>query len=262
MIKKLPILRINEGKASEVEDTVVAEHSATIFLNNQQVVTVLCSPVKLDYLAIGFLLSEGLIKTKEDVLKTSVSGDESKSQVYVEAKAGGKIRNIDTPQMVIASSGGKFIPSGVSYEGIEQKITSKIKITPAEIIALMEKFHRRSPVFTATGGVHSVALCDNENVLAFSDDIGRHNTMDRLFGECLMKGISAGDHIVITSGRVSSEIMSKVARRSVPIIMSVSAPTDVAVELADRLSITLIGFVRGNKMNVYTHNWRVVLHDS
>jgi FdhD protein len=259
MIKKLPILRIVEGKTTEVEDTVVSEHSATFFLNKQQVVTVLCSPVKLDYLAIGFLL----IKTKEDVLKADVKSDERKSTVYIEAKSDGEILNVDTPHRVIASSGGKYIPSGASYEGIgQQKIESSIKIKPAEIVGLMEQFHQYSPVFAATGGVHSVALCDNKSILVFSDDIGRHNAMDRMFGECLMQGIATNDHIVITSGRVSSEIMNKVARRRVPVIMSVSAPTDVAVELADKLGITLIGFIRGKKMNVYTHSGRVVLDGS
>jgi FdhD protein len=262
MIKKLPALRIVEGKAGRVKDPVVTEHSATIFLNNQQMVTVLCSPVKLDNLAIGFLLNEGLIKTKEDVLKVTVSSDGCKSKVFVKAKAGGEVQNVDTQQRVIASSGGKYIPSGVSYEGIgDQKITSEIKITPMEITTLMEKFHKHSPIFTATGGVHSVALCDNKNVIVFSDDIGRHNAMDRIFGECLMRNIPTGDHIVITSGRVSSEILNKVAIRGVPVIMSVSAPTDVAVELADRMGITLICFVRGNKMNVYTQDWRVMLDD-
>lgn len=259
MIKKRPLIRIIEGQVGEVEDTVAAEHSVTIFLNSQQVVTLLCSPEKLDYLAIGFLWNEGYISTRADILKTEVKTGERSSKVFITTIPQKGVRYTDNSLITIASSGGKYIPSGTSFEGIGHKIIeSKIKIKPSEITALMEQFHKHSDVFTATGGVHSVALCDNNNILVFSDDIGRHNAMDKVFGECLMRDFNTNDSIVITSGRVSSEIMNKVARRNVPVLLSVSAPTDIAIELADSLGITLVGFIRGNKMNVYTHYWRIV----
>jgi FdhD protein len=107
--------------------------------------------------------------------------------------------------------------------------------------------------------VHSAALCENGKILVFSEDIGRHNAMDKVFGECLMKGIPTEDRLVVTSGRISSEILLKVARRQVPILISKSAPTSLGVKLAERLGITLVGFVRGKRANVYANNWRVVV---
>jgi FdhD protein len=122
---------------------------------------------------------------------------------------------------------------------------------------LMKAFQHRSLIFRTTGGVHSAALCNNREIMLFSEDIGRHNAIDKIFGQCFEKGIHVDDYIVLTSGRVSSEIIIKIARRKVPILISKSAPTSSGVKLADELGITLVGFVRGSRMNVYTHNWRI-----
>ena len=105
--------------------------------------------------------------------------------------------------------------------------------------------------------MHSAALCDNRDILVFAEDIGRHNAIDKIFGECILRDIPTDDRIVITSGRIPSEILLKVARRKIPIIISISAPTDLGVRLATDLGMTLIGFVRGKRMNVYTNGWRV-----
>jgi len=113
-------------------------------------------------------------------------------------------------------------------------------------------------VFKATGGVHSAALCHTKGIFVFSEDIGRHNAIDKIFGECVLRDIPTDDHMIITSGRISSEILLKVARRNIPILISKSAPTNLGVRLADELGISLIGFVRGKKMNIYTNRWRLV----
>jgi len=106
--------------------------------------------------------------------------------------------------------------------------------------------------------VHAAALCSTKGILAFSEDIGRHNAIDKVFGECLLTDILMDDCMIITSGRVPSEILLKVARGKIPIIISMAAPTSLGVRLADDFGITLIGFVRGKRMNVYTNRWRVV----
>jgi len=257
MIKKLPVLRIKGQAVNEFEDTVVKEHSATIMMNDQEVVTLLCSPTNLEYLAAGFLLGEGLLQSHDDIVITSVDGDEQTSTVRVEVKEPGEVSKHTSSRRLIASSGGRGAAFSSALPDSYPKIESSVEISASEILALVEDFHQRSPVFEATGGVHSAALCSPDDVLVFSDDIGRHNALDKVFGECLLKDISTADRIIVTSGRVSSEILLKVARRRVPVIISVAAPTDVAVQLAENLGITLVGFVRGSRMNVYTHDWRV-----
>ena len=110
----------------------------------------------------------------------------------------------------------------------------------------------------ATHGVHSAALCDTENILVFSEDIGRHNAIDKIFGKCLLEDIPTDDRVIITSGRISSEILHKVAKKGIPIIISISVPTNLGVRIADSLGITLIGSVRVKKINVYTNDWRIM----
>ncbi|MCK5434113.1 MAG: formate dehydrogenase accessory sulfurtransferase FdhD, partial [Dehalococcoidales bacterium] len=107
-------------------------------------------------------------------------------------------------------------------------------------------------------GVHSAALCDTKNIILFSEDIGRHNAIDKIFGECMLTDLPTEDRLIITSGRISSEILFKVAKRNIPILISKSAPTNLGVKLAADFGITLIGFARGKRMNVYTDSWRVV----
>jgi FdhD protein len=104
----------------------------------------------------------------------------------------------------------------------------------------MERFVQHSSVFKATGGVHSAALCDTGNILIFSEDIGRHNAIDKIFGKCLLEDIPAKDRAVITTGRITSEILHKVARRGIQIIISISEPTNLGIEIADNLNITLV----------------------
>jgi len=256
MLDNVPIVRIykdGKAKSKSINDTVVAEHALKINLGKKELVTLLCSPEKLEYLAIGFLCSEGLIKGKEDLKEIVL--DENQDVIEIATAEHANIAKNGASKRLIGSSGGR----GISPPFLDHhKVESTLTITPIEIFNLIEEFVHRSEIFEATGGVHSAALCDTQHILVFSEDIGRHNAIDKVFGECLLKALPTDDHIVITSGRVSSEIVSKVVKRNIPILISKSAPTNRGVELAADLGITLIGFVREGRMNLYTHARRVV----
>ena len=256
MLDNVPIVRIykkGKGKPKSMKDTVVAEHALTIHLDKEELVTLLCSPEKLEYLAVGFLCSEGLIKGKEDLKEIVL--DENQGVIEIATAEPGKAAKDMVSKRHIGSSGGR----GISPPSLDHRVVkSKRTITPVEIFSLIEEFVHRSEVFEATGGVHSAALCDTRHILVFSEDIGRHNAIDKVFGECVLKGIPTDDHIVVTSGRVSSEIVHKAVKSNIPIVISKSAPTNRGVELAADLGITLVGFVREGRMNLYTHTGRVV----
>ena len=254
-VQRLPILRLTKEGRSRVEEAVAGEIMVTIFLNDQELVTLLCSPKNLDHLTVGFISSEGLLKNKEEIKKIEV--DEWLGVVRIETTRGIEPNSRFFSKRLITSGCG----GGASFYSVSdaarQKVESQIKISADEIFACTNEFQHRSEVYLATHGVHSAALCDRKSILVFAEDIGRHNAIDKIFGECLLEDIPTDEHMIITSGRISSEILHKVAKKGIPIIISISAPTNLGVRIADSLGITLIGLVRGKRMNVYTNAWRV-----
>jgi len=255
-IETIPILRLTEESRNSIEDVVVRESPLTIIFNNQELVTLLCSPVDLRYLAVGFLFSEGLLKDKDEIKKITV--DDQRGMVRVETSEDDALANELVFKRFITSGCGR----GASFYSAadvqdQMKVESKTQISTHNVLSLVHDFQHRSQVFRATGGVHSAALSDTENILLFNEDIGRHNAIDKIFGECILEDMPTDGKIVITSGRISSEILLKVAKRNIPILVSKSAPTDLGVKLARDLGITLLGFVRGKRVNAYTNDWRV-----
>jgi len=258
-VERVPILRLTEEGQRHADDIVVREFPLTIILNNQELVTLLCTPTHLDYLAIGFLSSEGLLKSKDEIKKITV--DDQRGVVRLETEEDNKQAGELVFKRLITSGCGRGTSFYSAADVIGQtKVESKTNISAVEVFELVREFQHRSQIFRTTGGVHSAALCDTKSILVFSEDIGRHNAIDKIFGECVLKDISTDGRVIITSGRVSSEILLKVAKRNIPLLVSKSAPTDMGVKLAGELGITLIGFVRGKRMNVYSNDWRVVGH--
>jgi len=256
-VERVHIQHITEEGEADTEDMVTMEFPVTISLNNRELVTLLCSPSDLDYLAVGFLLSEGLLQSKDEIKKITVDGQTG--IVQVETRKGKELPHELLHKPLIASGGGR----GASLDSIAAtlgwaKIESQVVITPHEVFELVNEFQQHSQLFQATRGVHSAALCDTKNILVFNDDLGRHNAIDKIFGECFLKDIPTADRIVLTTGRVPSEQLIKVAKRKIPIMISLTVPTDLGVKLAADFGITLIGSVKGKKMNVYTNRWRVV----
>lgn len=250
-MERFSILCVTEEGKSEIEDMLAREGSLTIILNEHQLATLFCTPSNLDYLAVGFIASEGLLRSKDEIKKITV--DDKNGMVWVETTNDKRQPAETLPKRVIAFSGGRGLASVTHW----RKVESQMNISTHDVFGLVEKFQHRSPIFGATGGTHLAALCDTSDILISAEDIGRHNALDKVLGECILKDVPTDDRIVITSGRVSSEILLKVARRRIPMTISISAPTDLAVRLASDWGITLIGFARGKRMNVYAHSWRV-----
>jgi len=248
-------LKFTEEGSKCFEHVVARESPLTIILNNRKLVTLFCSPANLSYLAVGFLFSEGLLKSKEGI--RSIMVDDRQGVVRVETETGEQLARDVLPEKITTSGFTK----GASFDSTAAqtlpKVASKLKVSALEVSALMNKFQHRSQVYRATRGVHSAALCDKRDILVFNEDIGRHNAIDKIFGQCVLNDLTTDGRIIITSGRISSEILLKVARRNVPIIVSKSVPTSLGVRLAADLGVTLVGFVRGKRMNVYTHAGRI-----
>jgi len=250
------IVRIDHYGRKTQEDLVVKEHALTLTLNDRQFVTMLCSPYDLEDLGMGFLLSEGVIQSSEDVESLSLSEDGS--ELNIQLKDDDALGEELFGKRAITSGCGR---GSIFYNILDaldfQEISSDIKVSADSIIRLAGEFQSMSTLYKATGGTHAAALSDENEILVFRNDIGRHNAVDKVFGECLVSGIETNGKILLTSGRISSEILLKSARRGIAIIVSRSAPTGLAIEFASKAGMTLAGFVRGKRMNIYSNDHRI-----
>jgi FdhD protein len=255
-VQELNILRIQAEAQKTIKETVTKEKPFTILVNGEELVTLLCTPKDLEALAIGFLLSQGLVVNKGDVREILLG--QRGEYVNVELKKSRPISSFIMGKRIIGSGCGKEISFYDTRDVLNsQPITSQIKVRVREIFSLMKEFHQTSHLFKLTGGVHSAALSEGENIEVFAEDIGRHNAIDKILGKCFLDNIPLEDKIILTTGRVTSEIVVKIIRQKIPIIISQSAPTDLALSFAEKMKVTLIGFVRGTRMNIYTHKFRI-----
>ena len=254
-MRELDIVRIDRGKAAEVTDVVSRESRVRVMLNDVEVVSLMCSPTSLDFLAVGYLFAEGLIDRKEDV--DAVEVDERGEAVRVMSHSATPSRDHTGGRLITASGSRESTAVGFAERMRSLKSDSQLRISPDSVQALMKEFLGKSKGFERTGAIHSAALCSPERVLVFHEDIGRHNAIDKVVGQTVLDGTSMGDGILVTSGRISAEILIKAARCRAPIVISKSAPTDLAVTLASDAGIAMIGFARGQRMNVYSNVWRI-----
>jgi FdhD protein len=252
------IIRLKGDDIEELTDQVATEIGFTLNVNEKQVVTLLCTPSELDAMAIGFLVSEGILKNRESLL--GIQLDEKKFTVSVTLK--------DLPDDIDATFNKKTITSGcgqgITYTDAESLKSlppnrSLLQVSPEIIRGILKEFRTISDLFTKTGGVHSAALVDKGRIILFSEDIGRHNAVDKLLGKAFLAGIPTDDKILLSSGRISGEIMTKVIRNRIPVLISRTAPTCMSITYAEDHGVTLIGFARSNRMNVYTHPQRIIL---
>jgi FdhD protein len=256
-VEKLRITKVSSGKKEEMEDIVVIEAPLTIFFNDEKVITLLCTPKDQKYLAMGFLFSEGLIQNAKDIEK--IDSDRI-NQINIFTRSKQSLPS-DFYQAKVLTSG---CAKGVTFSNIEDVDPAKdllidlqITLSFSEIHKLMHEFERKSVLFQKTGGVHASALADKSRILFYFEDIGRHNAVDKVLGKCLWDGITCEDKLLLLSGRISSDILAKASKSGLSIIVSRSAPTSLAVKNAKRLGVTLVGFARGSRMNIYSFPLRI-----
>ena len=254
--EKIEITNIAGGEKRKDDCVIVEELPLTVFLNGRELVTTLCSPAALDCLAVGMLAAEGIIESLDEIKE--IRADAAAGSVRVETAGSKDINYQCFFKPLVASGGGKR--GGGSAPSIKT-INTDVTLKTGEITALMGGFLKRSEIYWQTGGVHSAALCDNGKIILFHEDIGRHNAIDKVFGECMLRDIPLDNRFIITSGRISSEILLKVARRGVPILITKAAPTSLGVVLAEKLGITVVRAMRDGSINVYSHDWRILISD-
>ncbi|PKL45950.1 MAG: formate dehydrogenase family accessory protein FdhD [Candidatus Riflebacteria bacterium HGW-Riflebacteria-2] len=256
---KITVKRYEQESACDREEAVVAERSISLFVNGKESVRLMALPDQIEELAAGFLYSECVISHREDIVKISFNPTAMSVEIHlaehIQPVFSDKIRSVTTG----CGRGLTFVSALNSR--FFSPISSQASIAPQTVIDLMRKLQRKSSLFHDTGGVHSAAVAENDEILFCSDDIGRHNAVDKVLGWLLRSDRLTPDaennRMLLTTGRLSSEIVTKAVRGRFAFLISPSAPTSGAVQLAEELGITLIGFARGERFNIYTHPERV-----
>jgi FdhD protein len=272
-VRSLEILRIRGDERESRKDLVTEEISLQLLAEHRRIAVLMCSPGDLEDLVRGFFYTNGFIRSADQIRKIIVN--RATWSAFIELAP-----EVDAGSFrlsgVIGSACGSTLPVDEGSDRPETGDTEappapappadpagsvvveeRIRVASPYISTLMEEFRGRSELHRKTGGVHAAALADRDGLLVFREDIGRHNAVDKVIGACLPRSKDFGDKLLLTSGRLSSEILHKASACALPIVVSRSAPTDRCVALARERNITLIGFARGRRMNIYSGEQRI-----
>ena len=258
-VLKRNVLRYSNGKLQQKEDNVAIEHPVTIIINDKEFMTIVCTPEYIEDMVIGFLASERVIGKYNEIKEIRVQ----KELGYVHIKTDKLYPFYQKLQSK------RYITSccGMSRQGfvfandaltVKRMTETHVTLTANECFTLMAEMEKSAETFQQTGGVHNAALCDRNGIVLTRMDIGRHNALDKIYGYCLKNNISVEDKVIVFSGRISSEILLKVAKIGCEVVLSKSAPTELALQLAEDLGITTVGFIRDGSFNLYTHPERII----
>ena len=246
--RKMKIIRYQGTSSEEFDDPCAVEKKCTISMRGKEILSLYCTPMMVNELVTGLLMTEGVVSSipsPEEI--TIVQGDNINVDLLVDG-------DISSELFTTARCLGGFT---VQKKGSLERIRDNLSLTIGALKNLFNDFQQRSDLFKMTGGFHSAALSDGKTILSFAEDIGRHNAVDKVIGDILLKEVSFEGKTMLVSCRVSSEIIAKCSRWNIPILASRSAPTVLAIEIAEMSGMTLVGFVRGDRLNVYTNPQRI-----
>lgn len=236
---------------TRLDEQVISETPVSLTVNGEIWLTFMCTPVDLEALAVGFLFNEGVIKSYKEVLDVRLCAAGDNVDVWLD-------HSVEKPDKWRRTSGctGGFT---ALEENAEINPVSNGGVLDANRVGeLIGQLFEAQRLYRDAGGVHTSGLSDGRQMLLITEDIGRHNTLDKLAGRCLMENIHPERKIILTTGRISSEMLQKAARIGASILISRTSPSTLSIELAERLGVTLIGYARRNRFNLYTHPQRII----
>jgi FdhD protein len=237
-------LRLRAGHLEEVRAEVVREQPLTVWINGERFLTLLCTPVKLDALIVGYLWMEKVIASLDEITSLDVSEVDGQAHVTLSHAV-----TLPTERILTSGCGG-----GITFRidhRLFPKLHSSLRVSAAVLSLRMKDLFDAAVFYKASRGIHGAALADADRLLVTAEDVGRHNAVDKLKGEALMRGIASDDRILLSTGRISSEMLLKAARMGVPVVASRTSPTEMAVALAEQLNVTVCGYVRPDSLNLY-----------
>jgi FdhD protein len=237
-------LTVRGGRTSEVAAEVVREQPLTVYVNGEKFLTLLCSPMMLDALVVGYLWMEKVIAGTEDIVALDVSAVDGRADVTLAAPV-----TLPTERILTSGCGG-----GITFRidhRLFPRLHSSVVVRPRQLAHGMKQLFQAAEHYQKSRGIHGAALFDGERLLVVAEDVGRHNAVDKVKGRALLEGIDTHDRILLSTGRISSEMLLKAARMGVPVVASRTSPTEMAVALAEQLNVTVCGYVRPDGLNLY-----------
>ena len=237
-------LTVRGRQTSEVTAEVVREQPLTVYVNGEKFLTLLCSPMMLEELVVGYLWMEKVIAGRDDIVAVEVSAVDGRADVRLAAPV-----TLPTERILTSGCGG-----GITFRidhRLFPRLRSSLTVRPAQLALGMKQLFQAAEQYQKSRGIHGAALHDGERLLVVAEDVGRHNAVDKVKGRALLEGIETQDRILLSTGRVSSEMLLKAARMGVPIVASRTSPTEMAVALAEQLNVTVCGYVRPDTLNLY-----------
>ncbi|WP_067850861.1 formate dehydrogenase accessory sulfurtransferase FdhD [Alicyclobacillus mali (ex Roth et al. 2021)] len=251
------VLRYRAGAYREEEDVIATEFALTLHVNGEEFATLVCTPTYVEDLVCGFLASEGVIRSVDEIESVQVSLWTGTARV--QTRSGVALHPAIYNKRYIGSCCGKGRQSFYFQSDAltARPVADAVSLSADDVFRAMDLLDASSGLFEETGGVHVAALVRDGQLVLARADIGRHNALDKIYGHCLRAGESLSGTAIAFSGRISSEVLLKVAKIGVGAVIARGAPTLLAIDLAEELNITAIGFVRGRSFNVYSHPWRM-----
>lgn len=244
--------RFESGRWQRSQGAIVREVLVRLHVNGSELTRLMCTPEHLDWLALGFLSGEGIIQAMADVRLLKVCPSETCIDVWLSRS------DFQPPTRWTITSG---CGGGITFADLSEAarpLTSPVRVSAGQLGRLMRALQDTQ----ATRGIHTSALADGESLLAVVEDVGRHNTIDKLWGRCLVEGIPTRDRILLSTGRISSEMLFKAAHMGVPVVASRTSPTSLSIALAEAWNVTLVGYVRRDSLNIYTGQARMVMEEA
>jgi len=243
-----PVVSYYDETLEAGEAELVREYPLKLVVNGREIATLVCSPHDLHFLAVGFLRLQGFLRTADDLLDLEVSDRTGTARVTLRGEVP------ETLRPVLTSGGGAgigFAPDRREGCGPALPVACRRPYRPADVFRMMEQMARLSVNYTRHGGTHSSAVGDGGAIRLHAEDLGRHNTLDRIAGEALLKRIDLSCMMLTTSGRVPTEMVAKAAALGVSLIASRTTPTDRAAAMCRAAGVALVGYVRVGRFTVY-----------
>lgn len=254
-LKTVIIDKLIENKAVEFEDVTIDEVRLNLYLNGEKTISMMCIPKDQDAHAIGYLMSENVISSYKDIEEVRISKDGLRVDIKANINED-SIQNLFKEKTLTSGCGGGVTGNVAGFLEIPFN-QSAFKVKAQTILDEVKIFYKDSELYNLTGCVHKAMIYLLDGTTVTAEDIGRHNAIDKAIGKCMMQGLDTTKSVLFVSGRLSSEMVTKAVMHAIPMIVSRTAPTYLGVQTAQKHGITMIGFARGKKMNMYTHQGRI-----